>query len=325
VRERPNPEAVRDLYKAQCNDPYWHGIFGGLYLPHLREAAYRNLIEAEKELPLRPGWEAVDYDFDGREELFFRHDQFNLLIKPSAGGGIVEFDDRTLGRNLLDVLSRRPESYHRPKDEGSGEGGKSIHEQRKTLPPEAASLLRYDWHPRFSLLDHFLRPETTLENFRAIDYGEQGDFVKQEYRFALQKDAALLSRQGHVWAGEARIPIRVAKCIEPGGDRILVTYELENEGKEELPVLFGVEWNFYLLPQEWEVRKESLLLLGGRWILEFSGGPALWHFPLETLSQSEEGYDIIRQGMCFLPHWKLNLGSRRKIGLTISIGLGHAK
>ena len=25
-----------DLYQAQGNDPYWHGVFGGLYLPHLR-------------------------------------------------------------------------------------------------------------------------------------------------------------------------------------------------------------------------------------------------------------------------------------------------
>jgi alpha-amylase len=325
VRESPNPEAARNLYKAQCNDPYWHGIFGGLYLPHLREAAYGNLIEAENKLPLSPGWKGIDYDFDGREELFFRHDQFSLLIKPSAGGGLVEFDDRTLGRNLLDVLARRPESYHRQKDQGSGEGGKSIHEQAKRLPPEAASLLRYDWHPRFSLLDHFLRPGTTLENFRTIDYGEQGDFVNQEYRFTVQEDSALLSRQGHVWASDERIPVRVAKSIRPTGDRILITYELENEGERELPVLFGVEWNLYLLPEEWEARRDRLSLLDGRWILEFSGGPSLWQFPLQTLSQSEEGYDIIRQGMCFLPHWKLNLISRRKLGLTISLRLAHEK
>src|SRR4030043_779948 len=56
VRENPSPEAARELYKAQCNDPYWHGVFGGLYLPHLRESAYRHLIGAEKLLPFRPGW-----------------------------------------------------------------------------------------------------------------------------------------------------------------------------------------------------------------------------------------------------------------------------
>src|SRR5574341_1448802 len=35
------------LYQAQCNDSYWHGVFGGLYLPHLRSAVYEHLIRAE--------------------------------------------------------------------------------------------------------------------------------------------------------------------------------------------------------------------------------------------------------------------------------------
>jgi len=28
--------ARRAIGRAQCNDAYWHGVFGGLYLPHLR-------------------------------------------------------------------------------------------------------------------------------------------------------------------------------------------------------------------------------------------------------------------------------------------------
>ena len=39
---------ARDLlHRAQCNDAYWHGIFGGLYAPHLRTDLWRNLIRAE--------------------------------------------------------------------------------------------------------------------------------------------------------------------------------------------------------------------------------------------------------------------------------------
>lgn len=30
---RDNPEARKFIFKAQCNDAYWHGIFGGVYLP----------------------------------------------------------------------------------------------------------------------------------------------------------------------------------------------------------------------------------------------------------------------------------------------------
>ncbi|MCW8821606.1 MAG: DUF1925 domain-containing protein, partial [Sulfurovum sp.] len=35
------------LYKAQTNDALWHGVFGGLYLPNLRDNAYTYIIEAE--------------------------------------------------------------------------------------------------------------------------------------------------------------------------------------------------------------------------------------------------------------------------------------
>lgn len=323
VRENPCPEAARELYKAQCNDPYWHGIFGGLYLPHLRESAYRHLIEAEKKLPLKFGWEILDYDLDGRAEIFLRHERFNLLLKPSIGGGLVEFDDRLLGRNLSDVLARRPESYHGQKDQGSGDGGKSIHEQAKRLPPEATSLLKYDWHPRFSLLDHFLPPQTTLDKFRTDDYGEQGDFVNQEYRFARQGNSVLLYRHGHIWAGGERIPVRVAKRVEVKEGGVSIVYELENASGKDVPVLFGIEWNFYLLAQEWKIRKGTLSLVGGKWLLEFGGDPEIWQFPLQTLSQSEEGYDIIQQGMCFLPHWKLNLAGRCQLGLTVTLKEGH--
>jgi hypothetical protein len=41
---RRAPAALTDhLYRAQANDAYWHGLFGGLYLPHLRREVWRNL------------------------------------------------------------------------------------------------------------------------------------------------------------------------------------------------------------------------------------------------------------------------------------------
>src|SRR6266478_3874641 len=41
------PQARDLLLRAQCNDAYWHGIFGGIYAPHLRTDPWRNLIRAE--------------------------------------------------------------------------------------------------------------------------------------------------------------------------------------------------------------------------------------------------------------------------------------
>src|SRR5262249_54520419 len=46
--DRPELErGERELYRAQCNCSYWHGLFGGLYLNYLRDAVYHHLIEAE--------------------------------------------------------------------------------------------------------------------------------------------------------------------------------------------------------------------------------------------------------------------------------------
>ncbi|MGH2481012.1 MAG: alpha-amylase/4-alpha-glucanotransferase domain-containing protein, partial [Ktedonobacteraceae bacterium] len=35
------------LWKAQANDTYWHGLFGGIYMGHVRSAIYHHLIKAE--------------------------------------------------------------------------------------------------------------------------------------------------------------------------------------------------------------------------------------------------------------------------------------
>jgi len=325
ARQNPrDPDVLRELYRSQCNDAYWHGVFGGLYLPHLREAVYHHLLEAEKKAGSPQGWERTDYDLDGKEELFYRDNVLGLLVKPSLGGSLVEVDFRPLSRNLSNVLSRREESYHRQEEEEAGEG-KSIHELAKKLPSGSDALLRYDWHRRYSLLDHFFHPRTTREDVRRIDYGEQGDFVNQEYEADLREGTLFLQRRGHVWMDGERAPILVQKEIEPQDGQIRIACEITNVSPTERPVFFGSEWNFYLLPDEWEEKPGRLVLLGGKLELEFSPEPELWHFPLETLSQSEEGYDIIRQGMCFLPHWRVSLPAKQKFSLTILLRTRHER
>ncbi|MBN2207045.1 MAG: DUF1925 domain-containing protein, partial [Candidatus Aminicenantes bacterium] len=100
-------EARTELYKSQCNDPYWHGVFGGLYLPHLRGAAYRHLIAAEARLPMGRGWQTRDIDLDGRNELVWRGPLFQVALDPDRGGSLTECDFLPEARNLSDVLSRR--------------------------------------------------------------------------------------------------------------------------------------------------------------------------------------------------------------------------
>src|SRR6201999_1858808 len=76
--ERPHliAQARTELYRAQCNCSYWHGAFGGLYLPHLRNAVYTHLIAADTLLEQASGrtgaWvhiEANDFNLDARKEI----------------------------------------------------------------------------------------------------------------------------------------------------------------------------------------------------------------------------------------------------------------
>ncbi len=67
-------DAHRELRRAQCNDPYWHGVFGGIYLSNLRHANYTALVKADALLDEAESltgirMEASDMDCDGAEEV----------------------------------------------------------------------------------------------------------------------------------------------------------------------------------------------------------------------------------------------------------------
>lgn len=108
------PVARRAIGRAQCNDAYWHGVFGGLYLPILRNAIWHQLAIAESELrrgePLE--LEVLDLDADGRDEIWIHSAAFSALVSPRRGGAIEVFSRFADGSNLADALTRRREAYH---------------------------------------------------------------------------------------------------------------------------------------------------------------------------------------------------------------------
>jgi hypothetical protein len=312
-------EALDELWAAQCNCPYWHGVFGGIYLPHLRQAAYRHLIEAEKRLPAEEGWSFEDYDSDGRPEAVYRGPAHSLFLKPSQGGTLVSLDSLRLCRNMLDVLSRRREAYHLHKSEDSGKG-KSIHELDRPLPAGSERLFQYDLRPRYSLRDRFLEPGTAPESFVQGLEPEAGDFADGEYDFRPAKPRGTradrqgvrelrLRRSGIIRLWGREFPLRLEKKIRAAKDGFEVGFELRNLGRDGLEFLFGSEWNFSAFPGEWEVEPgRAILRLFARSVsLEAPGAQGIWEHPLQTLSQSEKGYDIIHQGICCLVVWKVHL------------------
>ncbi len=120
----PQEEALKELLRAQCNCAYWHGVFGGIYLTHLRDALYRHLLLAESAFHGRPGGPErkeskksllrmeADFDLDGREETALVRLPYQAFLKPDLGGRLFEFSHLDAAWNPLLCLSRRIEAYH---------------------------------------------------------------------------------------------------------------------------------------------------------------------------------------------------------------------
>ncbi|HLH60479.1 MAG TPA: alpha-amylase/4-alpha-glucanotransferase domain-containing protein [Ktedonobacteraceae bacterium] len=272
------------LWKAQANDTYWHGLFGGVYMGHVRSAIYHHLIKAENaadRVRFGPGhwqrYEFTDFDRDSQNELLSESDTQNLYIDPHRGGTLFEWDMRRSEHNLLAVMTRREESYHQTlreyererrknlaaagaqafatRVESEDAGPESPHTTIRTKEPDLDRLLVVDPYRRTSLIDHFLAPGTTLPLFAEARFEEQGNFVEQPYHAEVHQHeegiSILLARDGHVRRPGALspIPVRISKMLflPSGKEQLIVRYTIENRGGARLQTRFACEWNMHLL------------------------------------------------------------------------------
>ena len=182
---------IRDRYQGQCNCSYWHGAFGGIYLPHLRNAVYYHLLTAETALEKALGrpekWvEATneDYDFDGLQEVRLANDQVAAWIAPKSGGQIYELDIRSIAHNLGATIQRRPELYHEKVRQGENENSDeaaSIHDRIVFKQADLDKQLFYDSRMPNILVDHFWDEDIDVEAVRKCEAMERGDFADGEY------------------------------------------------------------------------------------------------------------------------------------------------
>ena len=290
---RNNPEARRFILRAQCNDAYWHGVFGGIYLPHLRRAVWENIIRANTFVS--SGSFVKDIDFDGLEEVFIEGENFYYAFKPGLGGSLVEFSSKSRLVNYADVLTRRHEHYHSVGSavlEDAGEGVESIHELSQGIPEDVRNEIAYDSVRRALLQDRFLRQETTLDDFRLNRYDPLADFSKEPYGYSLE-DGRL-----RLWRSESGFS--VVKTFKPTDDGFVVDYSVAGRG------IFAVELNVAVhsvmeSPGELygsgvEVNDKYAV---GRFSIELDGKARIWKFPVKTLSKSESGWDFIQQGVSY--------------------------
>ena len=279
-------EALDHLLAGQSNDPYWHGLFGGVYLPDLRAANHGNLIAAE-DIALGdgapPSGIETDLDLDGRPEILLANEGEIVTVKPDAGGGIGRWDLRAARFALGAVVRRRPEAYHdkvRALDArapardgadaatgGAGDDGAaepetiaSIHDLVTTKQADLSTYLQYDPDERRSGLLRFLASDATATE-AAVAVADLGDFASGPWSVSeISPDSVVLFRDGVVRVGDSTNAVRATKVVRIGGTRLVpevsVDLTVTNTGDRAFTARVAVEW--------------STMLLGG------GGNPAAW-------------------------------------------------
>jgi 4-alpha-glucanotransferase len=253
------------LWQAQCNCPYWHGVFGGIYLSDIRATTYANLVNAEKCADRVLGthkssfdYRVEDYDGDGQQEILVGGPSFNLYLSPHEGGSIIEWDRRSPPFNLLSTMSRKPEAYHkdlaRAADTPLANDSeiKSIHDVVRTKEKFDGKFV-YDRMPRSSLVDRFIEHRVTLDNFERNEFSECSDFSCRPYECSFDPEGkklnVILRRIGEVSTGVAHAHIAVEKRIALAYDseNLDIAYKFTNQSGMKIETIFGSEWNINLL------------------------------------------------------------------------------
>ena len=353
----PDARAARQaLYRGQCNCAYWHGAFGGIYLPHLRHAVYRELIEAENRIEEAEGGRSSavevrvdDFDFDGCREVKLYNNRLAAYVAPARGGTLYELDIRDARHNVLATLARRPEAYHEQVKQGASgptDEVASIHDLVVFKQEGLDRCLYYDSQPRTSLVDHFFAPgEANPDRLLAVEVTERGDFAQCCYEATTRRNPDHLQIQMKAQGTVDGHPVTITKglALRSGSAVLEVAYLLE-----QLPAGcewdFAVEWNFSGLPANADGRyffdehRQSIGQLGSRLQLEDQTSLGLadewlglaftmrmnrptgfWTFPVETVSHSEGGFELVHQSVVVLPHWRIRPDAEGRWSVTFEV------
>jgi 4-alpha-glucanotransferase len=350
------------LYQGQSNDRYWHGLFGGIYIVHMRMATLSHLIAAE-DLADTAGatagartWGArlADTDLDAVDEVLVTTPGQTLVIDLADGASLSSWDLRASRVALASVLRRRYEAYHRlltgsdahadhheAGEQPAPDVPRTIHDIVTSKEPGLAQLLHYDLHERRSGMVHLLPAGTPAgsEPFVKVRYEDLGDFAEGGYVLDEMTDDSVTARHaGTIRAAGVDHSIEVVKTYRISGTRLEPVLELTvgvantAAGGKPVVVDLAVEWNLNLLggghnPSAWyetpdgarsphdvagELRSSDLIAFGTDYEgvrIDATAQPAaaLSWYPVETVSNSEAGFERVYQGSSLLFRWPLEL------------------
>jgi 4-alpha-glucanotransferase len=336
----PRKESLRKirnaLWKGMCNNAYWYGVYGGLYLPHLRRAVWQNLIFAEDKIDSRLFnleddyyvREESDINRNGLTDIKITTRNYDAIFSVNTAGALAEFDFRPSLVNVCDMIRRIPEKYHDlircQKDSGTQ---KYLHDKGQQIP-FAKDDLYYDSVPRYSLLEKYFDVEISVDKVYKNQYKDASDFVNQAVDYLRDRDDRTVSFSREGWINWQRMRLRKDIVMLENGFE--AHYSLTNVGMGGNRFAFGPEFNFALaagldnekyltlngqpdtysvkaMLDEKQLNQFSIRNLHDQYqlTLRFDQPVRLISYPVETIILAQKGYEKIYQGSAFLPLWQV--------------------
>jgi alpha-amylase len=289
-----------------------------------------------------PRVELLDYDADGAHEHLFTASEYQALLKPTDGGTIAAFDFRLAGATLINSIQRRPEAYHarlREAAKAAAPGSvASIHEQTLVKEPGLERFLRYDRWPRHAFRVLLYDPARTQSEYEALELQEDPGFAGGAFHVkSSSADDAQLIREDDlkiatkIGGGAPTLSLAKRFSFGPAPYGCEVGCEIGLKLKHSLatPIAVGIESIINLLaPAEPDRFFETpsgpqnlrfsgalpgpLLRLEDGWqririTLHAPGATEFWIAPIETVSESEGGFERVYQGSQILAIWHPSL------------------
>ncbi|MGC1105690.1 MAG: alpha-amylase/4-alpha-glucanotransferase domain-containing protein [Candidatus Acidiferrales bacterium] len=324
--------AKTDLLCGQANDAYWHGVFGGLYAPHLRTMVWQSLIRAEafadaaahkreKFAELR----RFDLDVDGHEELYLTTERAAILISPSDGGTVKAMDFRPNSVAVINSMMRRPEPYHRKLGQATGQRGvASIHDQVRAKEPGLEKRLKYDRWPRNSFRVLMFPAEGSAQDYENLKLDENAEIAGGPYHVK-DAEASKVRMTADSADGEWKVEKVFSFAARGEGFRMTCDLSMKQEGQSPANRMVGIEMVVNLLAPDATDRylevggkRQSLRWAGAapaselrlvdewqniRVTLQAENAKDYWVAPIETISESEEGFERVYQGSQVMAVW----------------------
>ncbi len=319
--EQRSAELQECLHRAQANDAYWHGLFGGLYLPHLRRAIWNNLLKLEAALERLAPWPRLqqgDLDHDGHVETALRNPQIHAYVRDDGHASLVELSSLAVAHNFGDTLRAYEEAYHAKihladvtqTSHAGGGGITSAHDRiaflHTILPGDADP----DERPRGLFVDSRVCANDMLcpvDGYQADakpgSWIAVGEGWRIEKRYTLDKDvlSVVFRVEGRNPPAslETEINLAMPSCDGFGGRYVLA------DGS--VPGGFGEPLG---LPSASELTLDDSEL-GGALRIEASRPVRIDAGPHRTVSQSEAGFEKIMQAVCITLAWSPAAGEQR--------------